>query len=103
MANAENFDISKACILSDIYKKNRKVARKKFVDELISYQNFFGTLSIVGAKLSIPRLYRRSTVESVLNDLGYKLDDFNTSIQQDLYGGTYGRDTNFSFSVSEAK
>ncbi len=103
MTIVEKFDISKAYHLQMSYKKSRKVAKQKLVEELISWQHFFGTTSITGVKISLPCCYRKSTVESVLNDLGYNLDYFSTSIQRGLYGETYGRNTNFSFSVPGAK
>ena len=103
MANVELFNISKAYCLQESYRKNRKESKKKLVEQLISWQHFFGTKSILGVEISLPCYYRKSTVERVLNDLGYHLDYFNTSIQRGLYGETYGRDTNFSFSAPEAK
>ena len=99
MANVELFDISKACYLQKYYKKKRKVSKKKLVEQLISWQQFFDTKSIIGVEISLPCCYRKSTVEEVLNELGYQLDYFNTSIQRGLYGEEYGRDTNFSFSI----
>lgn len=103
MSNIELFNISKAYCLQESYKKSRKASKKKLVEELISWQHFFGTKSILGVKISLPCCYRKSTVEGVLKDLGYHLDYFSTSIQRGLYGETYGRDTNFSFSTPEAK
>ncbi len=102
MTNIELFNIAKAYQLKEFYKKSRKASSQKLVEQLISWQQFFGTKSIIGVAISLPCYYRKSTVESVLNDLGYKLDYFSTSIQYGLYGETFGKDTNFSFSVPEA-
>ncbi len=98
MTIVEKFDISKAFHLRDCYKKQRKISKQRLVESLISWQYFFGEKSIVGVTISLPCCYRKSTVESVINDMGYNLTYYNTSSQRDLYGVTHGRDTNFSFS-----
>lgn len=93
----ENFNIDKANDLSLIYKKKRLYAKARFVDALISYQHFFGNLSIVGAALSTPINFQKGTVESVLNDLDYKLVSFNHHKSYDIYGVSYIISTDFSF------
>ena len=100
MANTEHFNISKAYGLQDFYRKSRKVSKQKLVEYLIMW-HFLCNKSIIGASISVPCYFRKSTVESVLNDFGYNLDFFSTTIQRGLYGVTYGKDTNFSFSVPE--
>lgn len=98
MSKYEIFDIGQAQRLRMLYKKNRQEAKKNFLEELISYQYFFGNqTSIVGAKLSVVHCYRKKTVETVLNDLNYKLSSFSTPLQRGLYGEAYGRCTNFCF------
>lgn len=93
----KKFNIDRALRLSTIYKKKRQYAKVKFVESLISYQYFFGSTSIVGCKLSTPQNFQKRTLEAVLDDLGYHLATFSHTRQRGLYGGTYGLDTNFSF------
>lgn len=98
MSNYKIFDIDEALRLKMLYKKNRQVAKEIFLCELISYQTFFGThTSIVGAKLSLTHCFKKKTVETVLNDLNYKLISFSTPRQRGLYGEVYDRSTNFCF------
>lgn len=100
MAN-KNFNIADAHRLRLIYKKERLYAKETLVEQLISWQYFFGTKSIVGVTISLPRYYQRRTVEIVCNDLGYTLTSFSNPIQRGLYGETYGRGTNFTFMSAE--
>lgn len=78
-------------------RKNGIQPKEKLVEELISWQYFFGTKSIVGITISLPSYYQKRTVEIVCNDLGYTLTSFSNPIQRGLYGATYGRGTNFTF------
>lgn len=96
MAN-KNFNIDAAHRLRLIYKAERHPAKEKLVEQLISWQYFFGTKSIVGITITLPSYYQKRTVEVVCNDLGYTLTSFSNPIQRGLYGITYGRGTNFTF------
>lgn len=93
----KNFDINKAHRLRLIYKKERLYAKAKLVEELISWQYFFGTKSIVGITICSLSNYQNRTLEIVCNDLGYTLTSVSHPIQRGLYGETYGRGTNFTF------
>lgn len=98
MSKYKIFDTDEAQRLLPVYKKKRHYAKAMLLTELISYQLFFGThTSIVGAKLSFVHCFKKKTVETVLNDLNYKLLSFSTPMQRGLYGEVYGRCTNFSF------
>lgn len=78
MNNFENFDISKALELSHIYDKKRHYAKEKLLSDLIRWQHFFGDTSIVGVKISLEHRYQKTTVKTVLNELGYKLTSYRT-------------------------
>lgn len=95
--NNKNFNIDKAKELCLIYHKKRHYAKEKFVKVLIDYQHFFGNTSIVGCNLGATSNFQKRTVEAVCDDLGYKLVKFSHTRQTDLYGNTYGLDTNFTF------
>lgn len=98
MSNYKNFDIDEAQKLRLIYKKRRHYAKEKFLDDLISWQYFFGDKSsIVGVNISLTHCYSRKTVETALNDLNYKLTSFSTPHQRGLYGEVYDKSTNFCF------
>lgn len=96
-----NFNIDKALKLSLDYRKERDHTKHKFIELLISYQRFYGDISIVGCALSTPIYYDKTIVETVLNDLGYKLINFNYTKYKDLHEQTYILSTNFSFIVKE--
>lgn len=98
----KNFNISRAFELKEIYKKSHHYAKERFIEELVSYQYFFGSDSIVGCKLFTNHNYQKRTVESVLNDLGYELVTFSHTRQRGLYGQTFGLDTNFSFTEKDS-
>ncbi len=100
MAN-KNFNIDAAHRLRLIYKKERLYAKERLVEQLISWQYFFGTKSIVGITISLPSYYQKKTVEIVCNDLGYTLTSFSNPIQRGLYGATYGKGTNFTFTFAD--
>lgn len=100
MAN-KNFNIDAAHRLRLIYKKERLYAKERLVEQLISWQYFFGTKSIVGITISLPSYYQRKTVEIVCNDLGYTLTSFSNPLQRGLYGATYGKGTNFTFTSAD--
>ena len=95
--DTKNFNIDKALKLSLEYKKKRNYAKYNFIKLLISDQRFYGDTSIVGHALSTPIYYEKAIVETVLNDLGYKLIDFNYTKYKDLHEQTYILSTNFSF------
>ena len=97
----KNFNIDAAHRLRLIYKKKRLYAKERLVEQLISWQYFFGTKSIIGVTICLPRYYQKRTVEIVCNDLGYTLTSFSNPIQIGLYGATYGRGTNFTFISAE--
>lgn len=75
-STSKDFNIVKAEQLCLSYIKNRQAAKTEFISELISYQHFFGDVSIVNCKLILNRHYQKKTVESVLSDLGYKIVSF---------------------------
>lgn len=95
--NNKNFNMDKALKLSLDYKKKRNYAKYKFIEFLISDQHFYGDISIVGCPLSTPIYYEKSIIETVLNDLGYKLVNFNYTKYKGLHDQTYILSTNFSF------
>lgn len=93
----KNFSIDKAQQLRLSYKQKRQYAKERVVEQLISWQYFFGTTSIIGVHISLSNYYQRRTVEAVCKDLGYKLVFFSNPVQRGLYGTTYGRGTDFTF------
>lgn len=93
----KNFNIDKAKELRLIYIKKRHYAKKNFIECLISYQHFFGNTSIVGCTLAINHNYQKRTIESVCDDLGYKLVKFSHRKMIDFSGNVYGLDTSFKF------
>lgn len=73
----KRFDVEKANELLTVYKKKRKFAKATFLEELIYYQNFFGSKSILDCYLLLSRNYLKKTVSAVLVDLGYLTFDIN--------------------------
>ena len=96
MANA-NFNINKAQELRLIYTKKRHYAKKRFIEELISYQHFFGNHPIVGCKLSVIHNFQKRTIKAVCDDLDYELVEFGHRKILDLYGNVHRLDTYFKF------
>lgn len=91
------FKTAEAILLCSVYKSNRQFAKQKFVNELIEYQYFFDTKSIIGAKLLLSCYYQKRTVEAVCKDLGYALIYFANPMQKYYHGGNYGRYTVCTF------
>lgn len=102
MQNTDLFDTCKAEQLLEKYKVARKEKERKVLSDLISWQNFFGEYSIVGANISLTYLCGKKTIKKVLYDMGYKIDTYSTNDSIDLQGVNHGKDTNFSFSKKEA-
>lgn len=67
----ERFDIEKANELLKVYKEKRHRSKISFLNELISYQNFFGDKSILNCDLILQKNYQLKTIKAVLSDLGY--------------------------------
>lgn len=65
------FPIETAKQLLENYKKKRHFAKAEFINELIELQYFFGNTTILNCELLMNRLYRKRTIMSVLNDMGY--------------------------------
>lgn len=93
----KNFNIDKAQELRLIYIKKRHYAKKNFIDDLLSYQYFFGDLSIVGCTLSTTHIYQKRTIKAVCDDLGYNLVEFGHYKMIDFYGNVLKVDTYFKF------
>lgn len=68
----KRFDIEKANELLKLYKKKRHFGKISFLNELISYQYFFGDKTILDCDLLLKN-YQKRTIEAVLSDLGYIL------------------------------
>lgn len=84
-STSKDFNLVKAEQLCLEYIKARQAAKTEFISELISYQHFFGDMSIVNCKLRLDKCYKRKTIESVLSDLGYKLVSFSNQTNYVLY------------------
>lgn len=78
MSKYKIFNIDEAQRLLPVYKKKRNYAKAMLLTELISWQDFFGNSSIVGVKVSTEHRYKRKTIQTVLNDLGYILTSYRT-------------------------
>lgn len=96
----EIFHIGKAYELCFTYRKKRQYAKENLISQLIMYYStidLFPNL-IVGKVIPIVGYYQKRTVEAVCNDLGYKLISISHSTINGMYGTSYGKFTNISFS-----
>lgn len=100
MTNTD-FDLVKAKQLLDTYIKNHNNSKRRFLVELISFQTFFGSTSILNYNLSLCGYYQKKTVNSVLSDLGYHLTYYKNVSNRDLCGVIQNRSSNISFTVAE--
>lgn len=102
MQNVDLFDTCKAKQLMETYKAARKEKESKVLSDLISWQEFFGECSIIGANIGLTYFCNKKTIKKVLYDMGYKLDTYSAKEQIDLQGVNHGKETYFSFSKKEA-
>lgn len=93
MSKYKNFDIGKADELRIVYKKKQYYAKEKLIIDLIGWQSLFGKTSIVGVRISLNHRYKKKTIVSVLDDLGYQLVSYELA-----YDGVIpGKSTIFRF------
>ena len=78
MSNYKTFDIDKARELRIVYKKKRHYAKEELVGSLITRQRI-NKNSIVGIYISLNHIYKKKTIQTVLDDLGYKLTFYKTA------------------------
>lgn len=103
MSIYEIFDTDKAEKLLPVYKKRRHYAKARLLAELISWQYFFGNASIVGVKVSMEHRYKRKTIQTVLNDLGYIITSYKTITIHPYCFGTSITFTEFTFTPKDSK
>jgi len=103
MSNYKNFDIDKAEKLLPVYKQKRHYAKAMLITEIISWQYFFGNASIVGVKVSLNRRYKRKTIKTVLNDLGYELTSYRNVTVHPYICGTSETFTEFTFTSKDCE
>lgn len=93
MSNYKIFNIDKADELRIVYKKKQHYAKENLLIDLIGWQSIFGNTSIVGVRISLNHRYKKKTIVSVLDSLGYKLDSYKLA-----YDGVIpGKSTIFRF------
>lgn len=91
MSKKKKLDVDKAKQLALIYKEKRHYAKQQFIEELISFQNFFGNTPIIGCELGLNRQYYRKTIKSVLKDLNYELYYYE-NIKPIFYNNMFSKD-----------
>lgn len=82
MSNYEIFDIDKAEKLRIAYKQKCNHEKEKLIRSLIALQRTSIRKSIVGEKISIHYIYKKKTIETILNDLGYQLISYKIKFHQ---------------------